>query len=276
LHELRNVREGCNGPWVIAGDFSLIYKTSDKNNNSFNRAMMGRFRCFFNDLAHKNVPLHGRRFAWSNQQVEPILVRLDRVLCSVDWELLFPNVLLQSSASHDSDHCPLILGLRDNKSGSRRFHFEVFWTKLEGFQDTVHDAWESVGTANCPFLTLHRNLKKTARRLQSWSDRQVGHISSQLAVAKEISHKLEIAQDERVLTPDEFWLKIKLKKHSLLLSSLKRTMARMRSEFYGLRMVMPRQKKSTCIPNTERERILLLRWLMGMRFLIVIRTRQQQ
>jgi hypothetical protein len=44
LQELRNVREGCNGPWVVAGDFNLIYKASDKNNNNFSRAMMGRFR----------------------------------------------------------------------------------------------------------------------------------------------------------------------------------------------------------------------------------------
>jgi hypothetical protein len=106
---------------------------------------------------------------------------------------------------------------------------------LEGFLDTVHDAWESVGTVNCPFLTLHHKLKKAAKRLQAWSDRQVGHIRSQLALAKEISHKLEIAQDERVLTPDEFWLKSKLKKHSLLLSSLKHTMARMRSRILWLK-----------------------------------------
>jgi exonuclease III len=84
LQELRNVREGCNGPWVVAGDFNLIYKTSNKNNNNFNRAMMGCFRSFINDLALKEVPLHGRRFTWSNQQVEPILVRLDMVLCLVD------------------------------------------------------------------------------------------------------------------------------------------------------------------------------------------------
>jgi hypothetical protein len=38
-----------------------------------------------------------------------------------------------------------------------------------------------------------------------------------------------------VLTPAEFWLKNKLKKHSLLLSSLKRTMARMRSRILWLK-----------------------------------------
>jgi exonuclease III len=69
-------------------------------------------------------------FTWSNQQANPTLVRLDKVLCTVDWENLYPNVLLQSSASEDSDHCPLLLGLNDIKRGKRRFHFESFWPNL--------------------------------------------------------------------------------------------------------------------------------------------------
>jgi hypothetical protein len=56
-----------------------------------------------------------------------------------------------SSASIDLDHCPLILGLHDNTSGKRRFHFEAFWTKLEGFNDVVQTAWDSVTGEMCPF-----------------------------------------------------------------------------------------------------------------------------
>jgi hypothetical protein len=39
----RDIRVACVEPWVLAGDFNLIYKTSDKNNSNINRAMMGRF-----------------------------------------------------------------------------------------------------------------------------------------------------------------------------------------------------------------------------------------
>jgi hypothetical protein len=74
VQELINLRVDCSGPWVIAGDFNLIYKASDKNNHNFSRAMMGRFRRLIDDLALKEVPLHVRRFTWSNQQVDPILV----------------------------------------------------------------------------------------------------------------------------------------------------------------------------------------------------------
>jgi hypothetical protein len=110
---------------------------------------LGRFRRLIDDLALKEITLHGRKFAWSNQQDEPVLVKLDHVFCLVDWENLFPNVLLQSAAPQDSDRCPLVLGLKDNKSGRRRFNFESFWTKLDGFQEMVQTAWDSVQAVVC-------------------------------------------------------------------------------------------------------------------------------
>ena len=44
LDELREVRSNCHGPWMLAGDFNMIYCSEDKNNENINRAMMGRFR----------------------------------------------------------------------------------------------------------------------------------------------------------------------------------------------------------------------------------------
>jgi exonuclease III len=67
LQELRNLRGLCLGPWMIAGDFNLIYKVEDKNTPHFNRGMMGRFRNLINDLALSELPLIGRKFTWSNQ-----------------------------------------------------------------------------------------------------------------------------------------------------------------------------------------------------------------
>ena len=57
----------------------------------------------------------------------------------------------------------------------------------------------------------------------------MGHVNSQLALAREVLHQLEIAQDSRELSRLELWLKNKLKPHSLALSSLQRTIARSRS-----------------------------------------------
>jgi len=237
LQELQDVRVQCTGPWMVAGDFNLIYKDEDKNNNNLNRAMMGRFRRWIEDMAVNEIPLHGRKFTWSSSltSASPTLVRLDRVFCSLDWEEMFPESLLQSSASDDSDHCPLILGLCDRLPSKRRFHFEAFWPSLDGFQETIEEMWSSVQPRRCPLETLSLKLKATAKGLQRWSQKRIGHISSQLSMAREIIHQLDIAQDSRALQPDELWLRNNLKKHSLALASLMRTIARSRSRIGWLK-----------------------------------------
>ncbi|WVZ58922.1 hypothetical protein U9M48_009140 [Paspalum notatum var. saurae] len=55
LQELRDIRSSCLGPWVVMGDFNLIYKAEDKNNSNLNRATMGRFKRLIDDLALKEI-----------------------------------------------------------------------------------------------------------------------------------------------------------------------------------------------------------------------------
>jgi len=152
-----------------------------------------------------------------------------------DWEALFPECILQSQASDISDHCPLVLGLRDGIRSKRRFHFESFWRKLPGFHDTVEASWNEPVTALCDFERISTKLKRLTRALQSWSQRQVGHIKSEHAIAREILHHLEIAQDHRQLNRAENWLRWTLKKHCLVLASLERTIARLRSRIRFLK-----------------------------------------
>jgi hypothetical protein len=60
-------------------------------------------------------------------------------------------------------------------------------------------------------------------------------VHSQLALTKEVLHRLEMTQDIRVLIQVEIWLKNRLKKKALLLSSLMRSMARLRSRISWLK-----------------------------------------
>lgn len=235
LEELREVRNLCAGPWVIGGDFNMIYSAEDKNNENLNRAMMGRFRRFINDHELKEVPLMGRRYTWSKEREAPTLVKLDRVLCTADWEGMFPDCILQSKATQISDHCPLLLGLKAGCQGKKRFHFESFWTKLSGFHEVVAQSWEQSVAASCPMEQLDMKLKRLTKALQSWSQKQVGHIKTQLGIAREILHRPEIAQDSRVLTLEEDWLRCEAKRHCLVMSSLDRTVARLRSRISFLK-----------------------------------------
>jgi hypothetical protein len=63
----------------------------------------------------------------------------------------------------------------------------------------------------------------------------VGNFKHQLQLAREIVHQLEVAQGGRQLSQLEIWLLHSLKKQSLALSSLLRTVARIRSRIDWLK-----------------------------------------
>lgn len=178
LDELREVRTHCTGPWILGGDFNMIHSAEDKNNENLNRAMIGRFRRFVNDYELKEIPLLGRRYTWSNEREALTLVKLDRIMCTADWEDMFPDCILQSQATQISDHCPLLLGLKEGGHGKRRFHFESYWTELPGFHEVVANSWEQHINASCPMERISLKLKGLTRALQSWSQKQVRHIKT--------------------------------------------------------------------------------------------------
>ena len=74
----------------------MILNASDKNNNNLDRRSMAIFRGFINSLELKELYLHGRQFTWSNERQTPTMTRIDGVFVSVDWDLIFPDAMLQA------------------------------------------------------------------------------------------------------------------------------------------------------------------------------------
>jgi hypothetical protein len=183
--------------------------------------MMGCFRRLVNELGLKEIPLLGRCYTWSNERETPTLVKLDGVLCTVDWEALYLECILQSQATKLSDHRSLLLSLKEGVPGKKRFHFESSWT--------------APVTMTCLLKCISVKLKRLTRVLQSWSHKKVAQISNQLRVACEILHGLEIAQDLCHLSPEEEWLRCKTKRHYLFLASLERVIDHLRSRIWFLK-----------------------------------------
>lgn len=78
-------------------------------------------------------------------------MRLDRAFYNDDWDQIFPNHILQGTPAGISDHCPLILALCGLSTGRRRFHFESFWSRMEGFQEIVDQARNTEATGYVSF-----------------------------------------------------------------------------------------------------------------------------
>jgi hypothetical protein len=80
IRELKGLKHSTSDNWLLLGDFNLIYKEEDKNNNRLNRRLMLRFKRALNHMDVKEVNLTGRRYTWSNGQQNPTLTRIDSLL----------------------------------------------------------------------------------------------------------------------------------------------------------------------------------------------------
>ena len=133
LGDLSEVRSLRAGPWILGGDFNMISGAADKNNSRLNHRVMSRFRRFLADEELRDIYLHGRRYTWSNERGTPTLTRIDRVISNSAWEALHPHCMLRCLSSAASDHAPLLLDCTARSPGTRRFHFERFWPRTDGY-----------------------------------------------------------------------------------------------------------------------------------------------
>ena len=124
--------------WLALGDFNQIYRARDKNKRNINISWINRFRAALNLCELKEIHLQNRRFTWSNERETPTLTKIDRAFVSVDWEIEHPECLLQALSTEYSDHCPLHLTLQESMHIRRRFRFEKFWVKMDGFLEVVN------------------------------------------------------------------------------------------------------------------------------------------
>jgi hypothetical protein len=235
LSELSVRRSLCPGAWLVIGDFNMILHASEKNNSNLHDGIMARFRDFVSTEELKEVFMHGRRFTWSNERRTPTLSKLDRALVSIDWELNYPNSLMHAISSSVSDHAPLHLLMNASHYPKRRFCFELFWFKLDGFQDAVKEGWRCSDNIVDPFAHLDECFRNLATHLQSWVDSKIGNLKLQIAMANILIHRFDKAQDNRMLSPGEWWLRRMLKQTVLGLSSLERTMTRQRSRVHWIK-----------------------------------------
>lgn len=143
------------------------------------------------------------------------MTKIDRVLASIDWELNYPDVLLQALSTNISDHALLHLTTSAPFCPKRRFRFEMYWTRLEGFEQAVWDAWVCDDDIVDPFKRLDALLRNTATALQAWGQRKTRNIKIQLAIANYIILRLDHAMETCVLSLEEQWLRRSLK-HALL------------------------------------------------------------
>jgi hypothetical protein len=63
--------------WLLVGDFNLIRRLSNRNENGENIHDMLSFNATLSNLRLEELKLFGNKYTWTNKQESPLLERLD-------------------------------------------------------------------------------------------------------------------------------------------------------------------------------------------------------
>lgn len=235
LAEISSTAPPMSEPWIICSDFNQIYEAREKNNLNLNRRLMDRFRTAIDRAGLRQLKCSNRKYIWSNERDNPILVGIDKFFCNVPWETLFPLTMLMAASTACSDHCPLVLSDAAGPRRRRCFKFESFWPRFPCFADTVTAAWARPVAASCAFTRLHVKLARTAKDLRIWSQGLFGDARPQFHMACEVILRLDEGQERRQLSPAERDLRRSLKLRLLGLAAIERCRKRQASRLTWLR-----------------------------------------
>lgn len=235
LLELARTAPPASVPWLLNGDFNIIYEARDKNNLNLNRRIMGRFRSAIDVAGLREIKCENRQFTWSNERQNPTLVSIDKFFCNISWESLFPAYGLMAASTACSDHCPLLLASCATPIRQARFRFESFCPKFPRFQETVQRAWQRPVQQSCAFARLRTKMLRTAYDLKIWSKSLFSDAKVQFHIVNEVILRLDVAQEKRILTNAEFALRKLLKIRLVGLAAIEKARKRQSSRLMWLR-----------------------------------------
>ena len=135
-----------------------------------------------------------------------------------------------------SDHAPLLFLDGAEITRDRTFRFEAFWLKMEGFQEVVLEAWEREEHSSDPVCRLHVKLERTTKALKHWHMTNFGDLKLQLAIAREVIQRLDLAQKERDLTMAERRLRINLRSKILGIMSINKVRMCQRARLNAIKL----------------------------------------
>ena len=108
----------------------------------------------------RELVMTGGMFTWSNNQEDPLLEKLDRILVNKEWEDIFPNVLVKKLPTDVSDHNPLILSCGPDKNLRHlQFKFELHWLSNPDFIQAVKKIWDKPCRAKTSLDKIQQKLK---------------------------------------------------------------------------------------------------------------------
>jgi hypothetical protein len=171
LAELVRICDTNTLPMLVGGDFNIIRRQEEKNNENYNDRWPFMFNTIIESLNLREISLSGRQYTWANRRAIPTYEKLDRVLATAEWEQKFPLVSVRALTRSGSDHTPLLLdsGMQAHRGNKALFSFELSWLRKDGFIDMVKKEWESISYGNSPIEIWQNKIRHLRLFLRGWS-----------------------------------------------------------------------------------------------------------
>ena len=169
LVELAEVCQDQTIPLLVGGDFNVIRCASEKNKGHSLNKWGHMFNSIINAYGLREILMSGGQFTWSNNQKNPTLEKLDRILVCKEWEKLFPLTIVHKLSREVSDHSPLILDtMEGQETGGREFRFEKSWLQCDDFLARVEKVWKKRVNGKNSLDRLQKKLKNVRNDLKGW------------------------------------------------------------------------------------------------------------
>jgi hypothetical protein len=105
---------------------------------------------------------------------------------------------------------------------SLTFKFEKFWTCIQGFKNIASQSWALTSRHDEPYQNLFHKLNNTVRGLAKWSRGLFSNTKVLLHAALLVILQLDIAQENRILSLDEWDLRASLKRRVISFAIMER------------------------------------------------------
>jgi hypothetical protein len=180
------------GPTIIAGDFNLTRFASDKSNGIINHKWADAFNAWISAWGLVELNPSNKKFTWTNNQDNLIMVKLDRVFVTTDWEAAFPLASVRALDRLPSDHSPLLLNTGDNAHfGKKKFRFEKWWLEKAEFKEIVSKAWNENCRDNNSMDRWQFKIRTFRRIVRGWAANEVAALNKKKAALAEEYNKLD-------------------------------------------------------------------------------------
>jgi len=211
LTELSAFYNRSKEPLLIGGDFNIIRYARERNRLNGLERHSDMFNTLINSHELREIVMTGGLYTWSNNQENPILEKLDRILAFKECEDIFPNTIVRKLPREISDHNPLILSSGPCKTMKHiQSIFENSWLINPDFLPTVRKIWEKPCRVASALDKIQQKLKMLKRYFKGWGFNLQGELRKKRANISDELIDLEALEESGNLSDDQWIRKMEL------------------------------------------------------------------